>query len=169
MTLRPHRTALVAALTLLSALASPAPAQTAATAAAPCVTPSEGEIVALSGRWAAALAAGRIDDVANLYADNAVLMAEGQPAPLTGRHAIRTYLETFTTRHPQAHIDMRTVTTRCGLASDMTVTRFQVTGMRKGTRMFVGGRTSTLYAHDGDNWRITQQSLPTMTIPNRAH
>lgn len=167
-TMLPTRSKLFALglVALTGCVTSPGPSAAATPAA--CITPAVGEIAALSERWAQALAGGRVEEVAGLYAEDAVLLAEGHAEPIRGRSAIRTYLDALARRHPEARIAMREIMTRCGLASEMSETRFQVTGRRKGTRMFIGGRINTLYAQDGASWRIVQQSLPTMTQPNRA-
>ncbi len=133
-----------------------------------CSIPREADIVALSQSWSGLLAAGRLDELAGLYAEDALLLAEGRSEPVRGRAAIRAYLGQLATRHAEVRVDMRSIMTRCGMASEMTASRFQVTGKRKGTRMFIGGRTSTVYAEQGGGWRIVQQSLPTMSVPNRA-
>lgn len=136
--------------------------------AAQCVSASESEIATLSQSWSQALAAGRLDEVAAFYADNAVLMAEGMADPIAGRRQIRDWLARLAGRHAEPQVSMRSVVTACGLASEMAATKFKVTGVRKGTRMFIGGRSSTVWSHDGTRWRIVQQSLPTMLVPNRA-
>jgi hypothetical protein len=157
---------LTLSLAALAAIAAPPPARAQAIAMCPTVTTAE--ITGLSDAWARGLAAGRLDEVAAQYAEDAVLIAEGVAEPIAGRARIRDYLAGLAGRHAAPRLDMRHVATRCAVATEMAAARFQVTGKRKGTRMFIGGRTSTVWAHDGARWQIVQQSLPTMLVPNRA-
>lgn len=157
------------ALAVALTLAGPAVAQSSSsTHGAPCATLSAEAVASFSQRWADLLTSGRTDDLAGLYAEDAVVAVEGRAEPLKGRAAIRAYLRELTLRHASPRITMRAVMARCGLATEMTELRVQVTGKRKGTRMFLGGRTSTVFAQDGSDWRIVQQSLPSMTVPNRT-
>ena len=158
--------ALAIVLAALASLAAPFPA--AAQPISMCAQVSEADIATLSDGWSKALAAGRVDELAGFYAEDAVLMAEGMADPIHGRAQIRAFLVTLAGRHAAPRFDMRNVRTACSIATEMAAVRIQVTGKRKGTRMFLGGRASTVWAHDGARWRIVQQSLPTMLVANRS-
>jgi uncharacterized protein (TIGR02246 family) len=153
-----------AGLALAMALAAlPAAAQMGA----PCASASAEQIAHLNDRWNATLAAGRPGDVEALYADDAVLVTAADAAPRIGRASIRAHLAEFRTRHPHLAIAMRSVTVGCNVAAVDGTSTFRVTGRRKGTRMFVGGRTSTRYEHRDGAWLIVRQELELTARPNR--
>lgn len=126
------------------------------------------EISALLDRWQTAVVIGDANAIAEFYADNAVLLPAIGEAPREGKAAIRAYFAAFVGRHPLPTITMRSVMAGCGMATEMGAARFQVTGARKGTRMFVGGRYSTVLTENDGRWLIAQQSLSLMPQLNRA-
>jgi uncharacterized protein (TIGR02246 family) len=138
-----------------------------AVASSRCAAAQARDIDDLTGRWQAALVAGDPDAIAALYAGDAVLLPAMGSAPLAGRAAIRAYFAAFVGRHALPTVTMRTVMAGCDMATEMGTARFLITGVRKGTRMFVAGRyTTVLTARDGQ-WLIAQQSLSLMPVPNR--
>ena len=145
------------------AIWSPAIAQTPRT----CLEANEGEVLAFIDRWHAAITAGRPDAVAELYADDAVLLPAESETPRKGKAAIRAYFAEFNDRHPALATTMRSVMAGCGMASEMGMVTFRITGQRKGTRMLVGGRTTTVLAHRDGRWLIVHQSLSLVPQPNR--
>ena len=147
---------LVAALVTLSL---PAHAQPAST----CVVTTKEEIAALAERWSGALAAGNPDSVANLYAEDAVLLPMSSRESRMGRQEIRSYFAEYLRRHPQGLIYMRSIMVGCNVASDIGMYTYRLTGRRKGTREAVVGRYSTLYEFRDGRWLIVQQHASAMT------
>lgn len=133
-----------------------------------CQEANPSEVSALLDRWSAAVANGDADAIAEFYADNALLLPAIGEAPREGKPSIRAYFAAFADRHPMPTITMRSVMAGCGMATEMGAARFQVTGARKGTRMFVGGRYSTVLTESDGRWLIVQQSLTLMPQLNRA-
>src|SRR3990170_4781118 len=136
---------------LASAVAGPAD-----TPVRSCQEASHSEITAHLDRWQTAVATGDADAIAASYADDAVLLPAMSDAPRQGKAAIRAYFAEFTGRHPLPMITMRSVMTGCGMATEMGAARFQVTGARKGTRMFIGCRYSTVLTESDGRWLIAQ-------------
>lgn len=126
------------------------------------------EVTALLNRWQTAVGTGDADAIAEFYAESAVLFPAMGENPRQGRAAIRSYFAEFAGRHPLPTVTMRSVMAGCGMATEMGTARFQVTGTRKGTRMFVGGRYSTVLMETNGRWLIAQQSLSMMPQLNRA-
>jgi uncharacterized protein (TIGR02246 family) len=143
-----------AAAVLVAAGAASAQAQSSA-----CVEPRKEEIAAITSQWQAAIAAGNADAIAAHYAHDAVLMPAMSQDVLTGQAAIRAYFAEFAGRHPVPVATSSTIMTGCGMASDVGTMNYRVTGQRKGTRMLVGGRSSTVFVARDGRWLIAQQSL----------
>ena len=152
---------LVAALVTLSL---PAHAQPAST----CAVTTKEEIAALAELWNGALATGNPDSVANLYADDAVLLPMLSSEPRMGRQQIRSYFEVYLRRHPKGLISMRLIMVGCNVASDIGTYTYRLTGRRKGTREAIGGRYSTLYEFREGKWLIVQQHASTLTSTQKA-
>jgi uncharacterized protein (TIGR02246 family) len=152
-----HKTVLMlTAVAAMAALATPGRAWAQAQA---CNTAPADKITELVERWQAAIAAGDADAITGLYAEDAVLLPATSEAPRMGRAAIRAYFVELASRHPLPTITMRSVMTGCGMASEIGTARYQVTGQRKGTRMFVGGRYTMVFTERDGRWQIAQQSL----------
>jgi uncharacterized protein (TIGR02246 family) len=135
----------------LVALSLPARAQSTAG----CAVATKDDIAQLSDRWSKALVAGNHEAVASHYAVDAVLLPMLSSEPRVGRAQISSYFRDYLKRHPQGVINTRLVTSGC------TYT-YRLTGLRKGTRVAIGGRYSTLYEYRGGQWLITQQHASTM-------
>ena len=120
------------------------------------------DIAQLSDRWSKALVAGNHEAVASHYAEDAVLLPMLSSEPRVGRAQISSYFRDYLKRHPQGVINMRLVTSGCNVASDIGTYTYRLTGLRKGTRVAIGGRYSTLYEYRGGQWLITQQHASTM-------
>jgi uncharacterized protein (TIGR02246 family) len=137
----------------------------AAETTAQCPATSEEAIAQLFDRWNASLATGRPGEVAKLYADNAVLVPALSDRPLMGREEIRAYFEHFLGRHPQGSVTMRSIMINCNTASDIGTYVYRVTGQRKGTRMLIGGRYSTVYEYRNGDWLIVHHHVSGMSRP----
>ena len=129
---------------------------------AKCAVASTEMIVALSDRWNTALALGYPETLAGLYADDAVLLPMLSGEPRAGKAAIRSYFEQYIRRHPQGQVNMRSIMVGCNLASDIGTYTYRLTGQRKGTRVAIGGRYSTLYEYRDGQWLIVQQHTSTI-------
>lgn len=123
-------------------------------------------------RWNRAVATGKPDAVARLYAEDAVLQTAPSDPPLIGRAAIQAHFAEYLTRHAQGTLSMRSISLSCNAASDTGTYAYRLTGKRKGTRTVFTGRYSTFYQyHDGD-WLIVRQHHqpdppPTIGIASR--
>jgi uncharacterized protein (TIGR02246 family) len=113
----------------------------------------------LLARWEAALATGNADEVAKLYAENAVLLPAVSQRPLVGRHRIRAHFAQFLLKHPRASVLRRAISVTCATAVDVGTYVYRVTGRRKGTRMLIGGVYALRYAFDGGDWRIVSHRV----------
>lgn len=138
------------------------------TPARSCREASPSEITALLDRWQAAVANGDADAIAEFYADDAILLPAMSEAPRNGKAAIRAYFAEFVGRHPLPTTTMRSVMVGCGMASEMGAARYRLTGARKGTRTFIGGRYSTVLTESEGRWLIVQQNLSLIPQLNRA-
>jgi uncharacterized protein (TIGR02246 family) len=159
-----YLTITVLALGLLQPV--PAVAQSQGT----CTPATKEQIAELSDNWAKALAAGRAEDVAAFYAEEAVLLPMLSMEPRMGRAAIKSYFDSYVKRHPQGAINMRSIMVGCNVASDIGTYLYRLTGQRKGTREAIGGRYSTVYEYREGKWLIVQQHTSTMlsmAVPNR--
>ncbi|MGO1050160.1 SgcJ/EcaC family oxidoreductase [Crossiella sp. CA198] len=112
--------------------------------------PSEREIAALFEKWNAALATGKPNVVADLYAPNAVLLPTVSNEVRTTRAGIVRYFETFLTKRPSGRI----------LSSTITVLD-RNTATSNGTYRFsfndgstVDARFSYVYEKVGGRWLI---------------
>ena len=88
---------------------------------------------------------------------SAVLLSMLSGEPRAGKAAIRSYFEQYIRRHPQGQVNMRSIMVGCNLASDIGTYTYRLTGQRKGTRVAIGGRYSTLYEYRDGPWLIVQQ------------
>jgi uncharacterized protein (TIGR02246 family) len=128
-------------------------------------TANEQTIVALFGRWNAALAIGDPAGVAKLYADDAVLQADPSLRSRVGREAIAAYYAEFLQRHPRGAVTERVISIDCGTAADTGMFVYRVTGRRKGTRMLIGGSYALEYAYRDGDWLIVRHKLAGMIRP----
>jgi uncharacterized protein (TIGR02246 family) len=140
------------------------PQRAAADAAKPCPEPSPNtqSIARLFDRWNASLATGKPEEVAKLYADDAVLLPMLSGGPHVGRAEIGAYFAQFLRRHPQGAVTRRTIKIDCGNALDAGAYVFRVTGRRKGTRMLIGGVYTLRYEHHNGNWLIVHHHISGM-------
>lgn len=162
MMLFPERPARLTPIGLLMAtlvMLSP-PSQGQSTTA--CTVATKDDIAQLSDRWSKSLAAGNPEAVAGLYAEDAVLLPMLSSEPRTGRAEISAYFRDYLKRHPQGAINARSIMVGCNVASDIGTYIYRLTGLRKGTRVVIGGRYSTLYEYRSGQWLITQQHASTM-------
>jgi uncharacterized protein (TIGR02246 family) len=145
----------IAYVLALAGLALPLHAR--AEPAAACAKANQDVIARQFDRWNRAVATGKPDAVARLYAEDAVLQAAPSDPPLIGRAAIQAYFAEYLDRHAQGTLSMRSITISCNAASDTGTYAYRLTGKRKGTRAVFTGRYSTFYQyHDGD-WLIVRQ------------
>ena len=134
-----------------------------------CAAASQAQIAELSDRWNAALVAGNAGALASLYAEDAVLLPMLSDGPRVGRMAIMSYYNEYVRRHPQGRINTRSIMIGCNTASDIGTYVYRLTGQRKGTRVAVGGRYSTLYAYRDGQWLIVHHHTSAMTgLPRTA-
>lgn len=159
------RTTMVAGMLVAVAMAGPAMAS--AGLARACTEARASDIAEVMRGWQAAVANGDIETVTGYYIDDAVLLPAVGDSPLMGRAAIRKYFTMFSARHPMPRITMQSVMSGCGMATEVGTAIYQLTGHRKGTRMFIGGRYTTVLVERDGQWLIAQQSLSLMSQPNR--
>lgn len=121
----------------------------------------------LIDNWRRALMSGSADAVAELYAEDAVLVPSAASTPLRGRDEIRAYFAEFLARHPEPVIAMRSHMRACDGVIEAGTATYRITGVRKGTRMFVTGRYKVELTLRNGRWLIGQQHLALMSLPNR--
>ncbi len=117
--------------------------------------------------WRLALMSGSADAVADIYAEDAVLIPSATASPLVGRDEIRAFFTEFLARHPLPVIAMRSHMRTCDRAVEAGTATYRITGVRKGTRMFVTGRYKVELSYRDGRWLIGQQQLALMPLPNR--
>jgi uncharacterized protein (TIGR02246 family) len=137
------------------------PQRAAADAAARCPRPSASTqvIAGLFDRWNASLATGKPTEVANLYADDAVLQPGLSEGRLVGRDSIRSYFAQLLRKYPQAVVTRRAIGIDCGTAVDAGAYVVRVTGRRKGTRMLIGGFYTLQYEYRNGDWFIVRHQF----------
>jgi uncharacterized protein (TIGR02246 family) len=128
--------------------------------------PSEAEIAALFDRWNTALRSGDPDQVAALYAPDAVLLPTASPQIRTTHAEIVDYFEHFVQRKPSG-TKLRTVVEVLdnNTAIDTGVYRFTLTNA-DGTTQQVDARYTYVYEkRDGKWWIVNHHSsvLPPAT------
>jgi uncharacterized protein (TIGR02246 family) len=143
------------------------PQRAAAGAASQCPEPraSKPTIAALFDRWNASLATGKQEEVAKLYADDAVLVPAPSDGPHVGRDQIGAYFAQLLQRHPQGWVTQRTIRIDCATAVDTGAYVLRVTGRRKGTRMLIGGLYTLQYEHRNGDWLIVRHQVSGMYRP----
>ena len=130
-----------------------------------CTPASEAAIATLSRQWSAALAVGAPDEIAALYAEDAVLVPVLWQRRYVGREEITGYFAQLAAKHPQATVTQRSIVIGCDSATDTGAYVFRVTGERKGTRMLVGGRYRADYERRGGRWLIVHHHISGMYRP----
>jgi uncharacterized protein (TIGR02246 family) len=139
----------------LACLALPLHAR--AETAAVCAKASQDVIARQFDRWNRAVATGKAEAVARLYAEDAVLQAAPSDPPLIGRAAIQAYFTEYLARHAQGTLSTRSITISCNAASDTGTYAYRLTGKRKGTRTVDTGHYSTFYQYRDGDWLIVRQ------------
>jgi uncharacterized protein (TIGR02246 family) len=152
---------------MLAAVILTTPAMASAGQARACSEARSSDIAEVMRGWQAAVANGDIETVTGYYIADAVLLPALGDGPLMGRAAIRDYFTMFGSRHPMPKITMQSVMSGCGMATEVGTATYQITGHRKGTRMLIGGRYTTVLVERDGRWLIAQQSLSLMPQPNR--
>jgi len=117
---------------------------------ATCKTTSEAEIAKLFDRWNTSLQTGDPEQVADNYADNAVLLPTVSNTPRTSRESKIDYFEHFLADGPDGHINSREIHIGCNLAVDSGLYTFTF----HNTGDVVQARYSYVYKWDGDDWHI---------------
>jgi len=116
-------------------------------------TADAAEVAALNQSWAAAYNAGDADGVANLYADDGVVMPPGASA-LVGRDAIRDFIATDSANSKAAGLTMNIASTDMGVTPDLAWDRgsFTVTDAA-GATVDSGNYVSVIKKVDG-KWML---------------
>lgn len=121
--------------------------------AANCVKVTEAEIAALFDRWNAALATLIPENVASLYAHDAVLLATLSNEVRPTHEKIQDYFVHFLEKKPQGQIDSRIINIGCNTASDTGLYTFTL-HKKNGKMKKVPARYSFVYEYDDDQWLI---------------
>lgn len=124
-----------------------------------CQKLSDVQIVQLLNRWRAAFKSGSVEQLSTLYADDATLVATQDGKSYKGRDAIRTYYKDLFTRHPMLSIRPASIAAGCGSATVSGPVVYRITGLRKGTRMLLGGQYMAEFELVGEQWEIVRHSL----------
>ena len=126
-----------------------------------CAAIDEKSIAALFDRWNLALKTGTPEQIAALYADDAILLPTLSNTPRYTTAERVDYFRHFQARRPSGHIDEHVVFLGCNVAVDAGVYTFVFDD--EGGR--VQARYTFTYAHDGDRWRITSHHSSAMPQP----
>ena len=123
--------------------------------------PSKREIAALFDDWNQTLQTGGPNDVAELYAEDAIVEPTDSNAIRTNRVEIANFISDFQTRRPRAtvneqHIDVLSSTT----AINSGICTFDI--IREGQPDFMVTRYSFVYEKIGGKWLIKSQHASAM-------
>lgn len=118
-----------------------------------CVKVTEAEIAALFDLWNAALATLNAENVASLYAHDAVLLATLSNEVRPTHEKIEDYFVHFLEKKPQGKIDSRSISIGCNTASDTGLYTFTL-HEKNGKIKEVPARYSFVYEYDDDQWLI---------------
>ncbi|MEO6698087.1 MAG: SgcJ/EcaC family oxidoreductase [Paraperlucidibaca sp.] len=113
----------------------------------------EAEIAQLFDRWNKALASGNPDNVAHMYAKNAVLLPTVSNWARTDYASIRDYFVKFLSYKPQGFINKREIRLLDdNNAMDTGIYTFAL--HEKGQRKLVQARYTYVYTKENDQWKI---------------
>jgi len=140
------------------------PAVTQQSLAPPSALPSQDEIATLFDRWNAALATGNPENVADLYAPNAVLVPTTSNQIRTDRAGIVDYFTHFLPRKPQGKIDQSIITViDPQTAINAGIYTFTLT--RDGRREDIQARYTFVYQKQNGRWLIVNHHSSKMPEP----
>jgi uncharacterized protein (TIGR02246 family) len=119
----------------------------------PAQTPTEQQIIALFEEWQSALRTGDVNQVADRYAPDAVLLPTLSPRIRTTREEIVDYFVGFLAKQPEAWVTERVIAV---LAPDCAVDsgRYSFALTQNGTRQQVEARYTFVYRRTGEAWLI---------------
>lgn len=140
-------------LGLLAAMALPASAEAQARTMR-CAPVSKAAVEQQFGRFTAAWASGKPEQVTALFAPDAVLLPTVSNIPRTDRAGIRDYFVTFLKNRPAAVIDSSTIKLGCNQASRVGTWTVTLTNPETGAAMPVKARYSFNYKYAQGRWWI---------------
>lgn len=126
--------------------------------AANCPSTSEREIAALFDRWNESLRTGDPQQVADNYAEDAILLPTVSDRPRLTREDRVEYFEHFLQDRPFGKIDQRRIYVACNAAVDAGLYTFTF----ERTGAVVPARYSYSYKWDGKRWLITSHHSSAM-------
>ena len=121
-------------------------------AQAPGKQATKEEIARLFDQWNAALQTGKADEVANLYAPNAILLPTISDKVRRNRAEIKEYFERFLQSKPFGKIDEQHIRIHGDLALNSGTYTFTLT--KGGKKSDVQARYTFVYHRQGDRWLI---------------
>ena len=114
----------------------------------------EDEIAARFDAWAEALASGDPDRIADLYAEDAVLIPTVSNVVRRDRAAIVNYFTRFMRKLPEVRIHSRSIRVHDGIAMASGVYLFRLT--REAGAAEVPARFTFIYRKGSDGWKIVE-------------
>ena len=119
-----------------------------------CVVPTPARVEAQFALFNAAWATRDADQVADLFAEDAVLLPTLSPVPRTDRAGIRDYFVGFLKGSPQARIDSSKIYASCNLAARVGQWTVTLKDADTGASRDVHARYSFLYSYRHGHWQI---------------
>jgi uncharacterized protein (TIGR02246 family) len=104
--------------------------------------------------WADAVASGDSEAVADLYAEDALLLPTLSAEARRDHAAIAAYFQAFLARHPSAEVVDRQVIPGCTEVVDAGSYRFRFHDDHGRDSGEVLARYTLIYRHDGRGWRL---------------
>jgi uncharacterized protein (TIGR02246 family) len=117
-----------------------------------CEPADEKLAASLFDKWNAALQTGKASNVADLYADDAILLPTVSNVPRTSRNEIIDYFNHFLEKQPFGTIKQRNVKKGCNKLTDAGVYVFKLTS--NGQMQEVNARYTFVYEHRDGGWKI---------------
>lgn len=158
------RNAKLTALTFLIAASMPLTTLAATGPQPPCVVPDKSQVEKLFNNWNAALQTRDPQQIASLYAQDAVLLPTLYNIPRTNHQELIDYFTYFVKRHPSGKIDTRVIRTGCDWATDTGIYTFTLYGDYPKDKQMVTARFSYTYEYIDGKWLIV--SHHSSLLPN---
>jgi len=132
--------------------------------APPTALPSQGEIAGLFDKWNAALATGNPENVADLYAPNAVLVPTVSNQIRTNRAGIVDYFTHFLEGKPRGKID-RSIITVMDPQTAINSGIYTFTLIQDGQQKNLEGRYTFVYEKQNGRWLIVNHHSSELPEP----
>ena len=123
-------------------------------AAGSCAAVDAGTADRLFRQWAERVRAGDPEAVADLYADDALLLPTLSPRPRGTHAAIADYFSGFAVRHPRAEVIEHALYAACNQVVDAGLYRFRFPATSTAAETVVEARFTLVYGFRNQQWRL---------------